>query len=384
MSRAVPGALIFFLALVMSGCGATVEKIDEERRLPFTVKVHRIEPAGAASSDSRSGESDDGEAREPGSSAPAPGSVIPASFDDPEAMTSEFVRSLREAAIFTRVVTGEELGVLPDLEMQVEITGRDFGAGTPQVGGAIFSTFIWLFGGHLSWFINNREYPQSDVRMTIRFRAHQREVADDENGPSADTGPLDLPDFTMVVNRLSLNFRERAGMGSWLANILLPPWYGDGDTSAAGRSLSRRSLGYLVSNESDRFLNRFPLDYFSTMDCYLVHDGDNDELILLSGQPVNRMEIRDRNGPIETLNMFELMNDFRVDEERERRLTEELDIWLDERAVGLSQRAQHYFIIPIGNSALEEIHGHLWVEVTLEDLRTGRWTIYRPPPEEDE
>ena len=115
-----------------------------------------------------------------------------------------------------------EAGAPADLEIDVEITGRDFGESSPQLGGAIFSTLVWLTFGHFSWFINNREYPESEVNMYLTFRsvtALPEEGEDGAGAPKLDVTRYDLERVYVPLNELT----HIPGGPEWLA-ARQDPW----------------------------------------------------------------------------------------------------------------------------------------------------------------
>ena len=250
---------LLFVPLV-AGCGGTAKQADPARALPFSVRLKEVDVTEAAEL-----------------------------FDtDSTALRIELAKALSDAGIFTRVFpdTKEYADTPADLDLKIEIRGEDFGKGSPTTTGAVFSTVTWLLAGHLSWFIDNRVYPTSDVTMAVSARTAEEGVAEDAEPLAGDV----FRDMLAVQN-LSLSFIERADTKDWFFNILMPPWLGDGDEKAREESLAERTIEFFAENEPERVLMLFPWRYFESTSRYLVYAPDTGELLILSQEPVESISI---------------------------------------------------------------------------------------------
>lgn len=340
--------LCFFLLAPVLGCGGAAKRVDPERTLPFTVKLKNVtvEPEKSAERFKKLDEA-----------------TTPALFNDPqrlEKITRHLARSLKEAGLFTRLVTEEEDPVAAtdaDLELDIEVRDYDFGEGQPTVTGAIFSTLAWLFAGHASWFIDNREYPDSRVILRVTLS--------DAAEPEATPFRHDL-----FLKGMQLNFLERSGTANWFLSILVPPWIGGGDPVIAGESLAERSAEFFMENEPQQILSSFPSDYFRRQASFLGYYQDSDGkdwIAIISSANLERVTIRaeSRTQPrqLESLS-FETTGEV-----------------IDELYRSLAQRYgagftpnDRYYRIPLE----ADESGFVRVEAMLEGIETpSRWTIER-------
>ena len=197
------------IASFLVGCGSTEPISSASRELPFVVKLNQVRIVGAGGSPE---------------AAPAPG------FGNAPDLTRRMAEKLRKAGAFTWVSLEEDKQISPDLELQVEFIEPDFGAGEVEWVGATFSTLTWLLAGHLSWVINNREYP--NARVVMRVDLHPAVKESDAETAKRDWYHDDLP-----LKGLSTNFYERADARFWALNILVPP----GGMTATPRPRERAS-----------------------------------------------------------------------------------------------------------------------------------------------
>src|SRR6266545_3483571 len=231
-------ALLGLTICLTAGCGGAQARGRSKQPLPFVVKLKTRNVPNLE--------------KETGSDV-----AIPANYGDPDEFTRTLAKSLEEAGAFELVVTDEEakqLEVLPDLEMEVAFRGNDFGRGEAKIAPSIFSTVTWLFAGHLAWLIKDREYPNSSVQMIVAIREPQREGG--MEGAAAGGQTLAIFEDTLQIKELDLSFSERAQRNNWLLNIVVPPWWGDGDPHKAGTSLARKSIDFFSNQEGVRITSR--------------------------------------------------------------------------------------------------------------------------------
>ncbi|MBI4603294.1 MAG: hypothetical protein HY721_15175 [Planctomycetes bacterium] len=356
MLRTLCSLVLLSLVLGPTGCGGPPARGDRTQALPFLV---RLKPVQVRSD-------------------PAP-----PGFDDTETLTKDLAAALERSRIFTAVLADlpgdpdtEHLRRIPaDLELEIEVTGESFGSGKPKILGALLSTLTWLLAGHLSWFIDNREYPDSSLAMSLSIRPAARSPERREGEAGEDFFPDELR-----LRGLALNFLERGDMKSWLYNIVVPPWWGEGSPEKAGASLAKRSVGYFEEREPDRILATFPLSYFKTTSRFLVNDPEKDRVIILSQEPVERIEIKAPRRKARALD---------ADSVRALVITDEAE--MNEARSKVSARAAGIATKGIGPAATD-----IYYPVELEDDEVGlvrveafsartdavptRWTVYRPGP----
>ena len=288
---------------------------------------------------------------------------IPPRFDDEDELRRAIRSALDEAGVFTLVVTGEDPGLPADLEMDVAVIGNDFGPGTADLGGAFSSTFAWLFGGHFSWLIPNRSFPDSNVKLNVWIRKPA-----DEHQSGLYYDRLDL-------DRLRLSLSERANVADWFVNILLPPWWGDGDPEIAGATLATKSVEYFAENEPGEIANRLPGQHYLAEDCFLVYDIDEDRLIIMSSRLVNQLELVVPGKEPRVFNADEMKARELVEKE-----VEEIQASLSSMRITIS--AGFYYQVDLGNESYldGDNRAQLIQIVTSVGEREGHWTIIRPPP----
>ena len=334
MRRAAVAVALLVLALF--GCRATVPRAQPGRILPFIVKLNKVEQPGLETLDQGK-------------------FATPAVFDS-EKLKRELAASLNEAAVFTRVVTREEdgAGPLPDLELDITVTGHDFGPGELSFPGAIFSTLLWLFGGHLSWVIDDRQYPESEVTMVVSIRW---------SGQTSFSAQKPLR-----LDGLHLSFWERSDATNWFLNILTPPCLGDGDPASRGASLAERTPEFFAGRAGQVFLS-FPGEYFNRVSSFLGYDPEKGEYVIVSRKALDFVFIRWEGG--------------RTEELREKQLqlgvedtTEKIRLWqqLAERLDGIETSDFYY---PLSLKKGEP--GLVRVEVLEGGEVDARWTVYLPP-----
>lgn len=348
--------LLWGLSCLLSACsGASNREIREP--LPFIVRIDRVEvPTPDDSNDSL-----DGETEAPVGGGPA----IPPRFESPEVLRERFAIVLEESGLFTKVVTSEGAEAHPDLEIDIDITGDDFGKGSPTLGASISSTLAWLFTGHLSWLIENRQYPDSNIMLYLTIRVP------DENGHMEST--IIFRD-DLLLNGLELNLLERADTGDWFMSILLPPWWGDGAPEVAGASLARRTVDFFASHEVGRVVSRFPLEYRNAFSSYLVHDPDGKRVIIISKEAVRQVDI---TGPAGRRSIGEEKLDYScvrgaASEEIRRQLSRRnLDL-----GMGTPDPQSSDWFYPI--DLQDDETGYLHIEA-LVGRHHPEWTILRPP-----
>src|SRR5262245_8262755 len=155
----IGACLVAAAALLFGGCRGQAHREPRTGRLPFSVRLKDLTVKPASS---EGGTATDPEAAE----APA----IPAAFEGLPGATEAIARVLEKSGVFTRVVPQDDRSTPVDLELEIWASGNEFGPGTPTAWGAISSTLAWLLAGHLSWFIDNRTYPESDVTLNLAVR----------------------------------------------------------------------------------------------------------------------------------------------------------------------------------------------------------------------
>src|SRR5688572_24951056 len=188
-----------------AGCSQAPARVNWERQpLPFVVKLKKTDLKDVEKE-----------------IASNPNLTVPANYGDPDELTRELARALRERGTFEVVVTDDDqdvAGLAPDLEMEVLVKGNDFGPGEPKIAMSIFSTVTWLFAGHLSWLIRDRAYPNSEVKLTVVIRKPAAQVSPAEGaGRGQETPPIFAETF--FLKDLDLNFSERAQRKNWLREV---------------------------------------------------------------------------------------------------------------------------------------------------------------------
>jgi len=295
---------------------------------------------------------------------------VPAVFGDPQELTRELAELLDESGVFTRVV--REAKTPADLELEVTLNGDEFGPGRALFSGSVFSTLAWFFSGIPSWYIDNREYSESGVSLSLvmRHAAYGSGPGRRDRRTSADT---ELFKDDLFPKDLRLSFSERSGTSDWFLNILLPPWVGGGDSAKAGRSLVLRSSRDFVDNEVPQLLASFPANYILKNDCLLGYDREKEEFVIISRAPLLQVELVGDSTDARVLTQDDLLEVGGSEKD-------ELERWLRERVVGLgTDVTDRYYRIPL---EFEE-RGFVRVQVAVEGRTTpARWTVRTELPPE--
>jgi hypothetical protein len=410
--RARP-TLLLLLATGLAACSGPERRAGTAEALPFTARVKEVRLRGPAPADA--GDDEPAAPKAP---------VIPARFGAAPALTRAFARALEEKGIFTRVVTEADRETPADLDIEIEIAGQDFGPGEATFWGAFSSTVVWLLAGHLSWFLDNRVYPHSDVILYLTVRPAVNPVVRPAGagrpapagGPAAPAGsppawlggpgqgaleeapsparraaprvgsapqaeagglPAALFQDALRLRSLGLSFLERADMRYWFFNILLPPWWDDGDPEKAGESLVQRTVDFFRDTEPERIGLGFPGSYYRATARYLFYDESRKALVIISREPLAAIAIRAGGRTRRIDDPDELI---RL-EDRPAAENEELRLALSERVLGLagggSGAATHdrYYVVRLEESEVGELR--IAVLPRLEGL-LSRWTIQRP------
>ena len=170
---------------------------------------------------------------------------------------------------------------------------------------------------------------------------------------------------------------ERAGATDWALGILVPPWCGDGDPEIAGASLARRAVEQFQRDEPDRIIAGVPPLYLESLSSFLVHDPESKELIIVTREEVDGIEIKSPGGK-RFMDHDEANTAYLLAEEaREEREAVRLRLARLGAGIGTSTStgadAERYYRIPI----LDCETGFIRIQAFLGD-KVGRWTIFRP------
>ena len=264
------GALIPALAIALclggTGCGSTEETVRTEPSLPFVVLV---EPLTVT----------------PGSDAEP---ALPLQQPQVDELHRKLAAAVRASGIFTRVLTKAREDLPEDMVLKLGLRGNDFGEGQVMPGGAAISTFVWLVGGHLSWVIDNRSYPDAKVQLDVTL---DRAVDPDRRTPLGTKGRAFFKE-NLSLKGLQLSFHERANADEWFLNIIVPPWWGDGDAGVASDSLVDRATERFQAEVPARILSRLPLNFQAEQRSFLVHRPETREIFLISRDRVLEIELR--------------------------------------------------------------------------------------------
>ncbi len=347
------GFYLFSLMVILLGAScAQRQHADQETPLPFVVYVGDVTWVAAGDADASVSEATD-----------AAAAVTPADFGNQAGFRQRLAIALDRAEIFTSVTTTDDPPA--DLRVDFEISGRDFGPSRPQFGSAVFSTIVWLTAGHLSWLIADREFPESNVILTMRIGQSTTGLETAESEQRKNLFHEDL-----LVKGLDLNLLERSGMKGWLLNTLLPPWWGSGDPKRAGISLGRKAVDFFATEAPPRILGKLPALHHRELHSFLGYDAEGDELLIVSRDRVRKL-VLDAAGhevvslPPEDVELFEIHD----------AATQEMRLFFSQR--GLSVGAgdfDRYYRIPLPR----DFAGFIRIHATLEET-TGRWTIFREP-----
>jgi hypothetical protein len=336
------------LVLPAGGCGSTEKALRSDAPLPFVVRVLPVRLPVARVEDG--------------------GPVTPLVVDDHgESFTRSLAAALERADIFTGIVTDAADSSDADLELSVEVRGRDFGDGEILAGGATLSTFTWLFAGPLAWFVTDRAYPESTLVMDVSIRAP------DGSSDADSTRPAAVFEDRLLLKGLELDFLDRASTSGILLTIIVPPWVHGGDPEAAGATLAQKSIELFAGREPDQVVTRFPALYFQRFASYLVRDAERREVVILSSRGIEQVSIVPESGRERVLNPDETARCEVV----EPRAKEEVWQRVAGRAVGIGSESRCYRIRLGGGEKEPEL---LRIEAVLDGgLRAGPWTIRSRP-----
>lgn len=274
--------------------------------------------------------------------------VIPARFD---AGTTNTLKKHLEN-VFVRVVDEGPA----DLEAKVQIVGRDFGEGKVRVGPASLSTLLWLAAGHLSWFIDDQYFPDSNVRMTMTISTVGESTGDSRSSHEVYTGQF-------VLNDLKLSQLERASFPHALLNFLVPPSLLAGDRRVVGTSLSRRAVEAFAKQEAFLIPTVLPQRHLDLVACFLVHDDAT--IILASKERILNLKIGGIEGVELPLDQIERLREQDHEEIRAR---------FSSLSSGLGTGQFHFYEV-----AVDAHDGFIPIKARLRNGSVGRWTIYREP-----
>ena len=313
------------------GCAAAPTRPTSGGKLPFVVRVKEVVPPKINRDE-----------------------AVPALF--PSDTTQNLADALQK--IFVGVVIEDGSNRRADLEIEVRIVGSDFGKGKSRIPYAALSTLLWFAAGHLSWFIEDRVYGESEfvVRTTITIYSI----------PPAIEAPSDVVYSDVFVRddlRLNNWERSRTSVGQALLNIIVPPWVLPGDPEVAGTSLAEKYLELFAREQIEFIRSDLPDRHLTALDCFLVHDGDR--IILVSAQRIVRLEIGAR--------VFGLAHDVarhavsKDDESELRERLSSLQPWLSVR------EDDFLYVVELDGQERE-----IAVTATL-DRGRGRWTILYEP-----
>lgn len=339
--------------LLLAGCEGAAARIEADRSLPFTVRLKNVQPPEV-----------DSQAE----------SVTPASYQDMKELTEKLAESLEEAGIFASVITEDQSNIPADLEMEIQIRGNAFGPGTFTWTGDIFSTLAWLFAGHASWYIDNRTFPDSQVNMIVTVREKPQ-----AGGLQPEEGEKALWDHPLPLKGMVLNFAERTDLTNAFLDILIPPWWGDGNRVKAGASLANRTSEFFAKNEPPQILSGLPKEYFSQLKCFLSFDHANEEVIIVSKKALESLAIR----PEGNREVLFLPKDELALGEEDKVKKDELWQRISQRA-GIGSQTDYYYRIPLAKFLRTQSSSFIRVEATLTGPEKPRafWTIYREAPAE--
>lgn len=344
--RSLPWITVLVLGSLTVGCRGGAGAVDPERRLPFIVRVNAVQFPQTGMD---------------------PKATTPAVFSDGEQLARDFAVRLDELGLFTLVTTADDVDVAPDLELDLSVSGADFGPGRSRVGGGIFSSIVWLFAGHASWWVRDRAYPDSDVVLVVTLDrpASSRRVAAVGKSPTLFEDVLPLKD-------LDLPYLERMGTKSSFANIVVPPSLIPGDPKSSGKSLMARSVEFFAAQEPEQILARLPARYFEAFRSFAAYDPAARALRVATDEAI--LHLRIASASTTGVSRRELDADAlgRLEEATDA-AREAARLSFSERAAGIA--AERYYRIPLlaGESNLVRV----WA--TLNNGKTaGPWTLLVP------
>jgi hypothetical protein len=357
MFRRKTAAITSLLAasLLVPACSSLPGRVELPGRLPFIVRLKPVELSAATTN--AAGEPD------------AAGPKLPPIFPAADELTRALTDALADSGLFTHVLSKPLPQVPADLEMEIAVLGDDFGGGRAKVDRAVLSTIVWLFAGHLSWIIPDREFPSSKVRLSMTLR---RVRGADAKGPGVEREVVYQED--LLLSGIELSLSERADVSEWLKNIVLPPWWDDGDPAITGRSLAGKTAEFFAANAPQRIYSNLPALYHQKLDCFLVEGPGAGELTLLSRQAVRRVSIGCIEGGRRELSPEDL-SDAEVQGDDERGA---LRLYFSQRQVG------------VGSSPLDRFYrillrpeetGFIQVDAVLSEGQgsAGEWTVFWEP-----
>lgn len=304
--------------------------------------------------------------------------AIPAQFPADSELRARIAYALARSGLFTRVLASKppeaEDSLQPDVLLDVELRGSDFGAGHPALGPAVFSTVAWLFVGPLSWLIEDREYSEGEVELALHL-----------SFPEA-LRPSDTPEWSpqiydnvFLVQGLRLSLLERGGLGDWFANILLPPWAGDGEPEKAGARLGQKVVEF-VAERCEEFFRNVDDSYLRETDAYLIQDTPSGHLLVVSRDNLVQLEL---SRPQSTSESVTLDSDARRDlmvglDERPDR--PDVDDLVRRSLPALARHKREWFAYEFGLPELLRMaprgRGLIRIAVTVGDAgKRAQWTI---------
>ena len=297
----------------------------------------------------------------------SPRAATPALFAAPEDVTRDLAAAFEEIELFTVLTLTDESGPPPDLRLTITFEGNDFGPGNPLIGGATLSTLAWLFTGPASWWIDDHEYPESDVKVALDFSdAGRRGLAPD----------IPMPSYTL--DGMELDFVRRAEAVNWVLSFVVPPCFDAGDPEAAGAALAAETPAVFVDNV-EMMLSTFPAAYVRHFACFLTYDRDEDRVLIVSQERLEKLTITPEGGQPRAYRegsptMRQFRRDNLVDKKALFRYITEAHPGV-EIAVAVTQH--YYYQIRLAEIFEEQEDGLVRIRASLPEGRTPSWTIER-------
>jgi hypothetical protein len=215
--------------------------------------------------------------------------------------------------------------------------------------------------------IDNRNYPDARVVMRMDLRPTP---SDADTTTKEDWYHDDLP-----LKGLSTNFFERADARFWALNILVPPWWGDGDAETAGESLIDRALEYFVENEPDRMFLALPGTYFRNRYSFLVNNTERDEVLIVSRLDIQEIVIR-----CDTRTRKRVLDDAKLAAlEVPDQGMDEIRRILAGKVIGLGD-LEGVFVYRVRLDDDERGYVRITAQLRGLSIPKGQWTVYRPRP----
>lgn len=334
------------VALIAFACGCTGTEDRPLRQLPFAVSLEYVAlPPISENSEA----------------------TTPALFANTEDVTRDIAAALEGIELFTALTITDESGPPPDLRLKITFEGNDFGPGDLLAGGATLSTLAWLFGGPSSWWIDDREYPESDVKVALDFSDAGR------RGLSPD---IPMPLYTL--DGMELDFVQRAETVSWGLSFLVPPCLDAGDPRAAGTALALQTPHFFVDNV-ETMLSTFPAAYLRHFSCFLTYDREQEEILIVSQERLETLTIVPNVGePRAYQEGSPAMRQFRRDDLVDKQA---LFRYMTEAHPGIGSViavTQHYYYqIPLADVLGKDTGGLVRIRAALPEGRTPSWTVER-------